>query len=58
MELHEVKTTVLIQQVKLNVRFPGQLSFSFKNRISFSTQLTFIRRWTKCTLSPTASVQF
>ncbi len=57
MELHEVKTTVTIDTVKLNVRFPGQLSFQLKNSTPLDTQLTSTKISTHSTPSPTANVK-
>ena len=39
MELHSVQITVHIENVKLNVRFPGQLSFQFKNSTNSDIQV-------------------
>lgn len=58
MELHEVKTTVTIDTVKLNVRFPGQLSFQLKNSTSSNTQPSSTKISTLCTPSPTANAKF
>jgi hypothetical protein len=51
MELHEIRTTVEIDHVKLNVRFPGQLSFQFKNGILYLMQTSFTKTLAKCVRS-------
>ncbi len=48
MELYSIKTVVEIEKVKLNIRFPGQLSFQFKNGNIHNTQSIYTKTFPKC----------